>query len=309
MSGFDTTAGAGHSAVAMNSMTGYGRGQAVRGGYQVTVEVSSVNRRQSEWVVNLPRELEPWETRVREALNRRLARGRVTVRVSLHATDETWRRRVHLNRPLARAYAAELTELARTLGLAGPPTLDALLRLPGVVQIEEAEADAAVLSPLLERALDQALTALQRSRAAEGAHLARDLAARVRTLRRLVAAIRRRAPRVLAAYRRQLLARIRAAGLAHVRADDERVVREVVLYADRSDISEELARLESHFAQFDQAARAPEPVGRLLDFLAQEMGREINTLGAKAGDAVISQAVVRLKTELEKFREQAQNVE
>jgi len=110
-------------------------------------------------------------------------------------------------------------------------------------------------------------------------------------------------------YRQRLLERIRAAGLADVRAEDERVVREVVFFADRADISEELSRLESHFAQFDQALRAREPVGRLLDFLAQEMGREINTPGAKAADAAISRAVVRLKTELEKFREQVQNVE
>jgi uncharacterized protein (TIGR00255 family) len=293
----------------MKSMTGYGRGEAARGGFKVTVEISSLNRKQSELLLNLPRELEPLEARARDLIHRHVARGRVQVRVALHAADEAWRRRVHLNQPLARTYAEALGRLARDLHLDGAVTLDTLLRVPGVIRTEDPEADAEALAPLLEAALAKALAALLRTRQTEGAHLARDLAGRIRTMRRLVAGIRRRVPRVMRDYRQRLLERIRAAGLADVRAEDERVVREVVFFADRADISEELSRLESHFAQFDQALRAREPVGRLLDFLAQEMGREINTLGAKAADAAISRAVVRLKTELEKFREQVQNVE
>lgn len=290
-------------------MTGYGRGEAARDGFKVTVELSSLNRRQSELVLSLPRELEPLEARARDLIHRYIARGRITARVGLHAADEAWRRRVHLNLPLARAYARELAALARSLHLEGAVTLDTLLRVPGVIRTEDPEADAEALAPLLEAALQKALAALRRTRRTEGAHLARDLAGRIRVMRRLVAGIRRRTPRAVRDYRRQLLERIRAAGLEGVRAEDERVVREVVFFADRSDISEELTRLESHFAQFDQALRAREPVGRMLDFLAQEMGREINTIGSKANDAVISRAVVRLKSELEKFREQVQNVE
>jgi uncharacterized protein (TIGR00255 family) len=293
----------------MNSMTGYGRGEAARDGFKVTVELSSLNRRQGELVLSLPRELEPLEARARDLIHRHVARGRITARVWLHAADEAWRRRVHLNLPLARAYAQELAALARALHLGGTVTLDTLLRVPGVIRTEDPEADAEALAPLLEAALQKALAALLRTRRSEGDHLARDLAGRVRVMRRLVAGIRRRAPRAVRDYRRQLLERIRAAGLEGVRADDERVVREVVFFADRSDISEELTRLESHFAQFDQALHAREPVGRMLDFLAQEMGREINTIGSKANDAAISRAVVRLKSELEKFREQVQNVE
>ncbi len=290
-------------------MTGYGRGEAARGGFKVTVELSSLNRRQSELVLSLPRELEPLEARARELIHRHIARGRITARVWLHAADEAWRQRVHLNLPLARAYARELTRLARSLHLEGLVTVDTLLRVPGVIRTEDPETDARSLAPLLESALHQALVVLRRTRRTEGAHLARDLTGRVRVMRRLVAGIRRRAPQTVRDYRRRLLERLRAAGLEEVRADDERVVREVVFFADRADITEELTRLESHFAQFDQALKAREPVGRMLDFLAQEMGREINTIGAKAGDAAISRAVVRLKSELEKFREQVQNVE
>lgn len=290
-------------------MTGYGRGEAARNGFKVTVEISSLNRRQGELMLSLPRELDPLEARARDLIHRHVARGRITVRVWLHAADEAWRRRVHLNLPLARTYARELAALAKSLHLEEAVTLDTLLRVPGVIRTEDPEADAEALAPLLEAALQKALAALLRTRRTEGAHLARDLAGRIRVMRRLVAGIRRRAPRAVRDYRRQLLERIRAAGLEGVRAEDERVVREVVFFADRSDISEELTRLESHFAQFDQALHAREPVGRMLDFLAQEMGREINTIGSKANDAVITRAVVRLKSELEKFREQVQNVE
>lgn len=293
----------------MKSMTGYGRGEAARGGFKVTVEISSLNRRQSELVLNLPRELEPLEARMRDLIHRRVARGRIQVRVGLHAADEAWRRRVHLNQPLARTYAEALNRLARSLHLEGPVTLDTLLRVPGVIRAEDPETDAEALAPLVDTALEKALAALLRTRQAEGVHLARELTGRIRTLRRLVASIRRRVPRAMRDYRQRLLERLRAAGLEGVRADDERVVREVVFFAERADISEELSRLESHFAQFDQALQSREPVGRMLDFLAQEMGREINTLGAKAADAAISRTVVLLKSELEKFREQVQNVE
>jgi uncharacterized protein (TIGR00255 family) len=128
-------------------------------------------------------------------------------------------------------------------------------------------------------------------------------------MRRVTTRIRRRAPRVAREYRKNLLARIQSLGIEAIRPDDERVVKEVVFFADRADITEELTRLESHFQQFDDCAKSGEAVGRMLDFLAQEMGREINTIGSKANDALISQAVVVLKAELEKFREQAQNVE
>ncbi|HZT21521.1 MAG TPA: YicC/YloC family endoribonuclease [Verrucomicrobiae bacterium] len=293
----------------MKSMTGYGRGECARDGFKITVELGAVNRRQAEISVNLPRELEMLEAPVRDAINARIARGRITARISLHTAEGRQSARAHLNAPLAKAYAAELGRLAKQLKLAGGVTLDHVLRAPGVFQSDEELADAEKILPAVKQALAQALDALVNMREREGAHLERDLAARIRRMRQSVQKIRKQAPRTAENYRRQLLERIQAAGLEHIAPDDERLLKEIVLFADRSDISEELTRLQSHFQQFDDCRKSREPVGRTLDFLAQEMNREINTIGAKANDAAIAREVVTLKAELEKFREQAQNVE
>ncbi|MGO8839042.1 MAG: YicC/YloC family endoribonuclease [Limisphaerales bacterium] len=293
----------------MKSMTGYGRGESARDGFKITVELSAVNRRQTEISVNLPRELDMLETPVRDAINRHIARGRVTARISIHTAEGKQSARAHINLPLAKAYTAELNRLARQLKLADKVTLDQLVRAPGVFQSDEELVSADNLWPVVEKALKQALAALVKMREREGAHLAQDLAARLRVMRHSAEKIQQQAPATAENYRRQLLERIRSAGLENIAPDDERLLKEVVLFADRSDIAEELTRLQSHFQQFEDCRKAKEPVGRTLDFLAQEMNREINTIGSKANDAVISREVVTLKAELERFREQAQNVE
>jgi len=293
----------------MKSMTGYGRGDCAREGFKVTVELSSVNRKQAEISVNLPREMEMLEAQMRDLINRHIARGRLTVRVTLHAAVGKATARMHLNLPLAQAYARELARLARQLKLAGPVSLDHLVRAPGVFQTDEELADAEHLWPAVEKALTQALAALVKTRQREGAHLAEDLSARAALMRKCAARVQTQAPQAAERYRQQLIERIQSAGLQAPAADDERLLKEVVFFADRSDISEELTRLQSHFQQFDDCVKSKEPVGRMLDFLAQEMNREINTIGSKANDALISREVVILKAELEKFREQAQNVE
>ncbi len=290
-------------------MTGYGRGDCARDGFKVSVELSSVNRKQTEISINLPREMEMLEAPMRDLINRHIARGRLTARVSLHAAEGRVSARMHLNLPLAKAYAHELARLARQLKLAGPVTLDHLVRAPGVFQTDEELADAEHLWPAVEKALKQALASLVKMREREGAHLAQDLAARVAAMRKSAARIQAQAPRATERYRQQLIERIKSAGLESPAVDDERLLKEVVFFADRSDISEELTRLQSHFQQFADCAKSKEPVGRTLDFLAQEMNREVNTIGSKANDAFISREVVTLKAELEKFREQAQNVE
>ena len=293
----------------MKSMTGCGRGECARNGCKITVELSSVNRKQGEISVVLPRELEVLEAQIRNVINHRIARGRITARVTLHAGESRASGRVRLNAPLARAYVRELNRLAHELKLAGPVTLDMLARAPGVFETDDNVADAEDFWPAVEKALVQALGTLLKMREREGAHLAKDLAARVAAMRKSAAQIRRHAPQVQRRYREQLLQRIQSAGVPAPGADDERLLKEIVYFADRTDISEELTRLQSHFQQFDDCLRSAEPVGRMLDFLAQEMNREINTIGSKANDSLIARAVVTLKTELEKFREQAQNVE
>ncbi len=290
-------------------MTGYGRGECSRDGFKITVELSSVNRKQSEISIHLPREMEMLEGSLRDLINRQISRGRLLARVTLHASAPQFSARQHLNAPLARAYAAELSKLARQLNLPGTVTLDHLVQAPGVFQTDEQLAETKDFWPAVERALREALGQLVAMREREGAALRKDLIKRVQLMRRAAARIRKAAPAVARRYREQLLERIRAAGLELPAAEDERLLKEVVYFADRSDITEELTRLRSHFQQFEDCQGAAEPVGRTLDFLAQEINREVNTIGAKANDSAISREVVTLKAELEKFREQAQNVE
>jgi uncharacterized protein (TIGR00255 family) len=293
----------------MKSMTGYGRGESSQNGFKVTVELSSVNRKQSEIFVTLPREMEMLEAQIRDLINRNVSRGRLNVRVGLHAGASNLSARMHLNIPLAKAYARELSRLSRQLKLPGPVTLDQLARAPGVFQTDEQLVEEQDFWPAVQQALKKALSMLVKMRVREGAHLVQDLARRVALMRHAAVRVQRRAPRVAKRYREQLLQRIQDSGLEAPGVEDDRLLKEVVYFADRSDISEELTRLQSHFQQFDDCVKSAEPVGRTLDFLAQEMNREINTIGSKANDSDISREVVTLKAELEKFREQAQNVE
>jgi uncharacterized protein (TIGR00255 family) len=253
--------------------------------------------------------MEMLEAQVRDAIHRAVARGRVNVRITLHAAEDKLGARKHINHALAKDYATEFARLAKQLKLFGDVSLDQVLRAPGVFHTDEELAETEDLWPAVEKALTQAVTALVKMREREGAHLAKDLSARIGVMQKSVTLVQKQAPLTSENYRRQLLERIKAAGLENIQADDERLLKEIVLFADRSDITEELTRLQSHFTQFADCCKSKEPVGRTLDFLAQEMNREINTIGSKANDAVISREVVTLKAELERFREQAQNVE
>jgi len=293
----------------MKSMTGCGRGESAQDGFKITVELSSVNRKQAEVAVALPRELERLDAPVRDAINLQIARGRVTARITLHAGAGKTSARMHLNTALAKAYATELAKLAKQLKLAGPVTLDHIVRAPGVFQTDEDLAEVEDFWPAVSKALKSALAALVKMREREGAHLAAALAGHIEVMRAAAGRVQKQAPEAQARFRQQLLERIRAAGLPAPAADDERLIKEIVYFADRSDITEELTRLQSHFQHFADCLKTKDPVGRTLDFLAQEMNREINTIGSKANDAAISREVVTLKAELEKFREQAMNVE
>jgi len=292
----------------MKSMTGYGRGEGTRRGLKVTVEVSSVNRKQTEVAVNLPRDLEVLEAQIRDEINRRVSRGRITVRVAVQRAPGV-PGKTRVDPALARSYARDLRRLGKDLGLDDRITLDLLARLPGVVQPAQDISEAEELWPATAAALGAALDMMLQMRGREGAFLAGDLKRRVTQMRRGVARVQRLVPGVVQHYRAQLLQRIHDAGLPAPGLDDERLIKEVFYFADRSDVTEELTRLQSHFQQFDDCLKSSEPVGRTLDFLSQEINREINTLGSKANNSLISREVVRLKAELEKFREQVQNVE
>jgi uncharacterized protein (TIGR00255 family) len=293
----------------MKSMTGYGRGECSESGFKITVELSSVNRKQTEISFALPREMEMLEAPMRDLINRYVARGRLNVRVGLHSGASNLSAQMHLNVPLAKAYARELSRLSRQLKLPGQVTLDHLVRAPGVFQTDEQIVEEQDFWPCVQKALHRALLTLVKMREREGVHLALDLAKRIAIMRKATTRIQGHAPKVAKRYREQLIERVKTAGLAAPADDDDRLLKEIVYFADRSDITEELTRLQSHFQQFQDCQKSGEPVGRTLDFLAQEMNREINTIGSKANDSLISREVVTLKAELERFREQAQNVE
>ena len=293
----------------MKSMTGYGRGDSSAKGVQLAVEISSVNRRQVEVAVSLPNELDSLEADLRKIVLASVARGRVSGRVTLQRPSGKANRSILINEAQAEAYKKALAKLADGMGLRDDLSLETILRLPGVMEAGEDEVDPVAMLPTLKRALGQALGQLQDMRSKEGANLGRDLTKRLASLRRITKRVAKRAPKVVEHHRTRLLERLAKADIDVADADDERFLREVVYFTDRSDISEELTRLESHFDQVDGCLISNEPVGRKLDFLAQEMFREVNTIGSKANDSEISQEVVTLKTELEKIREQVQNVE
>jgi uncharacterized protein (TIGR00255 family) len=287
----------------MNSMTGFGRGECVIGGTRYSVEISTVNRRNAELVFNLPRDLSPLENQLREIVAPAVARGRATVTAAVNSGGA--------NRPLVdaalfRRLHRDLLAVQRDLKIPGQPALSDIVRLYTATARENsgAASDGAALT----KAAREAVRALEKMRAKEGAHLARELSRLLGKFAKSIAAIGKLAPGVAVRHREAMRNRIAALEPAFA-ADDERLARELALFADRSDITEELSRLASHIAQFRAGLDAREANGRTLDFLAQEMFRECNTIGSKANSAEVTRHVVAAKTELERLREQVQNVE
>ena len=290
----------------MRSMTGYGRGQSGTNGTQFSVELNSVNRKQSDVTVTLPRDIAELEPRVRDLINAEVSRGRLNVVVACHTCSST--QKVALDTALARTYFNAMRELQAELGAAGEVNIETVLRAPGVVRVPEETLSPEDAWPHIEAALKEALVSLISMRELEGKNLAKDLIHRLKTVREALRQIREKHPEVIKKFRQALHERIQKVGL-ELPIDDERIVKEVVFFADKSDITEELTRLESHFTQFAHHLRKNEPVGRTLEFMTQEISRELNTLGSKANDVEISQLVVICKAEMEKIHEQIQNIE
>ncbi|MDC0065189.1 YicC family protein [Verrucomicrobia bacterium] len=293
----------------MKSMTGYGRGECTAKGASITVELNSVNRKQAEVSLSVPSELESIEPDLRDLILASVSRGRVSGQVVLQYTGSSRASAVAVNETQAKAYRRELSKLAKSLEIPDNLSLDSLLRLPGVLESAQPTLDAKAFRAPIKSAIGQALEGLLSMREKEGGNLGRDLAKRLAKLRRIVKRVAKLAPDVLKHHRERLIERLKKANVDVPEMNDDRLLREIVYYTDRTDITEELTRLSSHFVQLEECLSDVVPVGRKLDFLAQEMFREINTIGSKANDANISSEVVTLKTELEKIREQVQNVE
>lgn len=291
----------------MNSMTGFGAATAPLKGAPLRVEISSVNRKQLEIVANLPRAWAEQEQRVRDYVASRISRGRVTVTVTLQTTGGG-ARPLALNVNKMKELSDRLAELKSLTGYAVEPTLDTLLRLGIVAEETEAELSAEEVWESLQPVLDEAMGTFLSMRAREGANLRADFLSRLGVLRGLREKMLEMIPGVVAHYREALMKRIGEAGV-NLPEDDERLIKEIALFADKSDVSEEMTRLASHLSQFERLCDSDEPTGRTLDFLCQEIFRELNTTGSKANCAELAQLVVTAKTELEKIREQVQNVE
>lgn len=293
----------------MNSMTGHGSG-VVRtpAGHRIHAEISSVNNRKGfDLVLRLPEELLAAEADLREILSQVMTRGRLTAQVRLEARARANRTALDIDLTCLRQYARQCQAAARTAGLPSDVSLEFLLRLPGVLK-STLSADPALLHAAARSALERAIAAFQKSRAREGAFLARDLTRRLEVIARHARAIHRRKPHHLRAQHQTLHARLKSAGL-DLPLDDERLLKELAFFADRCDISEELTRLAAHLTEGRRLLRAPDSTGRTLEFLLQEIGREINTIGSKANDLTITRHVLAMKSELEKIREQVQNLE
>jgi uncharacterized protein (TIGR00255 family) len=295
--------------MSLMSMTGRGTGAAAGRLARVEVELSSVNRKQLDVNVGLPRFLASFESRLQTKVQQAVSRGRVTGEIRVTWAEAAQAAGVRVDAGLARAHVAVLRAAAKKLGLPDDLKASTLLALPEVVAFEHGAKDVEALWPMVAKALDAALANLQSMRKKEGAALGRDLRARLGQLAALARAIGTRVPAVVETYRANLLQRIAAALPGTELAADERVLKEIALFADRSDVTEERVRLDSHLAQAEGLLKTGGVVGRTLDFLVQEMGREINTIGSKANDGEITRRVIAFKTELERIREQVQNIE
>ena len=290
----------------LKSMTGFGAATVENDDYKVTVELKAVNQRFLELNFHMPRQFGQWEENLRQLIRQAAARGKVDIFVNYVDKRES-KSTIRVDKGLALAYQTAMNELSDTLHLPRPDSAAMFAGFPDVLQVEQsAELDG--LQPVLEDALQQALKAFDDMRQREGAHIAEDFEQRLKKLEDMRQQLITLAPAIVE-ERRQHLQEVLAEALAGKDFDETRIIQETALFADRVNYTEEVVRLESHIAQFRQIMAAGEPSGRKLDFLIQEFNRETNTIGSKANSKDAAQLVVDMKSEIEKIREQVQNIE
>jgi len=290
----------------IKSMTGYGRAVGTGADEQIVVEISSVNRKTLDIAISLPREWQSLEPEIAAAVREQVTRGRINISISAEAG--TGGETSFFNSAAIAAALKELEELASTQKIPFEPDAGLLLDLASLTRGRSTMISAEAVSEILLATLAEALDEWTAMRRAEGDALARDLAEREVELKKALQQIRELAAKIVPDYREELLKRLRQSGL-EFELEDERVLKEIAIYADRIDISEELTRLESHFDLFNGFLKTSGPVGRKFEFLLQEIGREFNTIGSKASESAISRIVIDCKAELERIREQVQNIE
>jgi uncharacterized protein (TIGR00255 family) len=288
-------------------MTGFGRGEYKDSEYHVTVEMRAVNHRYAEVVIRMPRNLCALEERARRLILEAISRGRMDVTITIEKYQEK-QRAVKVDKELAIAYYSALRELGELLQNTEGISVPFIAKFPEVMKIEEVTENLELLWPKMEIGVQKAVQSLMAMREREGASIKADMLHRLALMVGFINEIEERAPVVLKEYREKLLGRIREAMLSS-EIDENRLMIEIALFADRTNITEELVRFISHLEQFRDTLHKTDAIGRKLDFIVQEMNREVNTIGSKINDFQIANKVVEIKSELEKIREQIQNLE
>lgn len=291
----------------IKSMTGFGKAQLVSQAGTIAVEIRSLNHKYFDIVSRLPNHLSIFDDKVRDYVKKRIKRGRINLSVSWETREKT-RALFSLDLKLAKRYHQELLKLKKNLGLKDDLGVTQILSLPEVIVYEQKRENAHRLWPYLKKALDQALNRLDRMREAEGRRLMRDLSRRLRRISYCLGNIEHQLPKAIERYRKNLFKKVKA--LSGIKSpNQDRIAEEVALFVRNSDVSEELTRIKSHLKGFRSALRNQKEAGRELDFIAQELFREVNTIGAKTSSFKISRWVIKIKSQIEKIREQLQNVE
>ncbi len=291
----------------IRSMTGYGGAKGTVQGLELSIELKSVNNRFLDTSVRLPRTYLFAEEAVKAAVQRHISRGKVDVFVTVESAG-TQDVVVKVNEPLLRGYLAALQQVSVICGVPNDATAMSLSRMPDVLTVEKAETDQDAVAAAITEVLEQALGEYDAMREREGEKLREDIASRVDTIERLVTRVEAESPRTVADYKARLEQKMREV-LETAGIEESRILTEAAIFADKVAVDEETVRLRSHMAQMREMLAGDKPVGRKLDFLVQEMNREANTIGSKCQNADIAHVVVDIKAEIEKIREQVQNIE
>ncbi|MCC5465050.1 YicC/YloC family endoribonuclease [Pelosinus baikalensis] len=293
----------------IKSMTGFGRGEFQDNEHRLIVEIKAVNHRYNEIVIRMPKNLGPLEDKIRRSVSSLLVRGRIDVFITMDEYGQK-KKAVRIDKELAIAYNKALKDLGDLFSISVNDNIQQIAKFPDVIKVEEVTEDVLILWPKLNQAVKMALTNLMSMRLAEGRNIQQDLVLRITDIESYITAVEKRAPQVLVEYKEKILGRMREL-LATIgeEPDAGRLLQETALFADRTSITEELVRLKSHLTQFRAALNADDAVGRKLDFIVQEINRETNTIASKANDFNVANIVVEIKSEIEKVREQIQNIE
>lgn len=291
----------------IKSMTGFGQGEGFAPGYRVTCEIKGVNHRYFDLNLRISRRYSLLEDRIREKIKEYVSRGRIDVFINIEKTGE-YKRNIKVDNDLAMIYYNSLKDLAEYLQIESSISIVDIFKLPEVFALEEDEEDLESIWSGVEAALVSSLEGLIEMRTREGQVLAEDIRRRNRYIQQTIEVIEQRAPLVVAEHMERMQKRIQELNRELI-IDENRLLQEMAIFADRCSITEELVRLKSHCSQMEEMLFSNEPVGRKCDFLLQEMFREVNTIASKSNDLFINRTIVELKAELEKMREQVQNVE